>query len=208
MATTDILTLTEAKRALGLAEGLANNNEEIAQLITAVTARLDVLCGPIVARTVTSESHDGTTRNGVRKTFVALRQAPVVSITAVAEYSGTTAQSLTAESNSTKTATNYLYDAQTEVLRRRNTGNDYPFPDGRGNVLVTYSAGRVGATASVSSEFKEAAQIICKHLWRNEHGQGTQTFGDVPPEVFPTGFAIPARALDLIRGELRPPAVT
>jgi len=208
MATTDILTVTEAKRALALSESDATTNAEVAQLITAVTARIDVLCGPVVTRTVTSESHDGQTRNGERKHLLRLREAPVSSVTAVVEYDNTTAQALAAESNTTKTADDYIYDSATEVLRRRASGSDACFPAGRGNVLVTYSAGRVGATASVSSEFKEAAAIICKHLWRTDHGTGTQTFGDQAIEVYPTGFAIPARALDLIRGDLRPPAVT
>jgi hypothetical protein len=207
MATTDLLTVKEAKQALALSESDAATNAEIGQLITAVTARIDSLCGPVVARTVTSESHDGTARNGQRKHLVRLREAPVVSITAVVEYSNTTAQTLSAESNTSKTANNYLYDSSTELLRRRASGSDSSFPHGRQNVVVTYSAGRVGATGSVSSEFKEAAAIICKHLWRIDHGSGTQTFGDVPVEVFPSGFAIPARALDLLRGELRPPGV-
>jgi hypothetical protein len=79
---------------------------------------------------------------------------------------------------------------------------DASFPCGRQAVVLTYVAGWYAATASVDPQVKTATQIVFAHLWRAEHGSGNQTFG-TEDVVFPAGFAIPRRALELLGTKLQ-----
>lgn len=189
--TLDLLTLDEAKALLSIPSSNTDSDDDVARVVTAVSRKLDELCGPVVNRTVTAETYDGSTPS------VRVKRAPVFSFTTVTEYDGTAAQVLTAESNVTKTATNYLYDNVTNRLWRRSNGADYCFPAGRRNVVLTYTAGRYTSTATVDARFKQAAGIIVKHLWTTDRTGGSELFG-----VYPTGFAMPARAEELLSDEL------
>lgn len=200
--TLDLVTLAEAKVSFNLATSNTTWDGELATLITAVSQRFDELCGPIVNRTVTAEKHDGG------GWFIVLDYAPVYSLTTVTEYANTTATTLTAETNSSKTASNYLCDLPTGILHRRGGNIDRQFPWGRQNVEVTYTAGRYTTTGNVARRFKEAAQITLANIWRREQGGGTATFGGTSDSGFVVpGFAIPNAALELIKGDLRAPIV-
>lgn len=201
MADTDILSSAEAKLALNIAASDTSQDTELASYITAVTGMLDSLVGPVVARTVTSESHDG----GTATVFLARR--PVSSVTAVSEFSYTTEQALAAESNSTKTANDYLLEAARGVLRRRSGGGDARFASGRRNVLVTYSAGRYASTGAVEAKFKQAAAVALTNLWRREQGSGTETFGAFEPSAPVPGFGLPNAVLDLLMDEVQAPEI-
>lgn len=166
MAATDVLTETEARAAVNADEGSA----ELAVLVSAVSGQLDELCGPIVQRTVTGEAHDGGA-------LVRLKHAPVASVTSVVEYDGTVATTVTAETNTAKATANYVFDSRTGQVRRRSNGWDYAFPAGRGNVVVTYVAGRAATTAAVDAKFKQAASMMLRNLWVAERASGSETFG-------------------------------
>lgn len=194
----DLLTLTEAKQALNISS--TSQDTEVAAYVTAVSQQLDMLCGPIVTRTVTSESHDG----GRPTLYLAYR--PVNAITACVEYSGETATTLTGESPGAITGSRYLLEAAQGVLRRRTGGNDDLFPDGRRNVVVTYTAGRFTSTSTVDERFKTAARLCLTNLWRREQGGGTDTFGALPGTVIP-GFGMPNAVLDLLANDIHAPEV-
>ena len=55
----DVLTLPEAKHAVGLEQTNTEADARLSQAVTAISAQLDELCGPIRTRTVTAELHDG-----------------------------------------------------------------------------------------------------------------------------------------------------
>lgn len=167
MATTDVLTQAEAQRILGV----ESKPESLARYVSAVSAQLDQLCGPIVTRTVTAEAHSG----GVE--VISLKYRPVSSVTSVTEYAGTVSTTLTAESNTAKTAANYYLDAADGTIRRRYNGSDWVFADGRGNVVVTYVAGRAATTAAVDAKFKAAAAMMLRNVWIGEEASGSETFG-------------------------------
>lgn len=195
----DIISTSDAKQELNITA--ATYDGQLETLVTAISRRLDSVCGPVVNRTVTDELH-----NGGRST-IWLKHRPVSSVTTVTEYTGTTSQLLTAETNAAKTATNYLLDdSRTGRLYRRTSGCDACFPSGRRNVTVTYVAGRAVNTAAVDQRFKEAARICLKHLWRAENTIGTATFGPASPlESYIPGvptFAIPRAALEVVADEL------
>lgn len=179
----DVLTLIEAKAAVGLSQTNVDADDRLAQAITAISAQLDELCGPVRTRTVTSETHDGGGYS------IQLRRVPVYSITTVTEYTGTTSQVLTAETNATKTATNYLHDGTagkviSGQLIRRSSNYDTTYPSGRRNIEVTYVAGRAAATEVVPARFKEAASMMLRHIWTAEMASGTETYNAFATQEF------------------------
>ena len=195
----DVITLAEAKAALNIPTANTTLDAEIATYITAISGRLDDLCGPIVIRTVT-EQHD---EPGDR---IFLSQYPVDTVTTVTEYTGGTATVLTAENLETNSADNYLLDAPIGVIRRRSGWSTVCFASTA--VVVEYEAGRYADTASVARKFKQAAEIMLSHLWRGEQGAGTVTFAEaqVDSTLTPT-FAVPNAVLQLLEAELKAPAL-
>ena len=168
---TDVLSLLEAKRAVGIDQDNTVHDEVVRMLVTAVSGQLDELCGPIVQRTVTSEAHDG---GGAT---VRLKYRPIASVTTVTEYDGTVSTTVTAETNAAKAVANYVVDLDAGVVRRRSNGWDYGFPVGRGNVVVTYVAGRAASTSAVEAKFKQAAAMMLRNVWVSESASGSETFG-------------------------------
>lgn len=195
---TDWISLDEGKAAVNITGGAFDS--ELALYISAASQRLDQLAGAAVIRTITGEIHN-ITRPGT--TAVLLNYRPVVSASSVVIYNQTTAQTLALETNSAKTANDYLLDLAEGRLRRRASGYDTAFPTGRGNVIVTYTAGRFASTAAVAERFKLAASIYLSHLWKREQGAGTVTFGGLEPDVnaIPT-FGIPNVVRDLLLDEI------
>src|SRR5437868_6897514 len=107
-AALDLITLNEAKHELNLDLTSTDPDGELARYITAVSRRLDDLCGPIVERTVTDEPHNG----GRVRIFL---DAPISSVTTVKEYSGTTLTTLTEESVTSQTSNQFVIDEDTGV---------------------------------------------------------------------------------------------
>lgn len=199
--TLDLLSLDEGKRALNIPLADTTQDVEVASFITAVSRRIDDMCGPVVVRAITGEVHTG----GSGMLFP--RYAPVATITSLVEYTGTTAATLAAETNSTKTASDYLLGADGYVVYRRASGGDSIFPVGRSNVVITYTAGRHANTAAVDPLFKQAAAIFLSHLWKFEQGQGSTTFGGAGEGLGIPSFGTPNAVRDLLEDELRAPVV-
>lgn len=202
MAATDVLTSAEAKAVLRQGASTANDTE-ITALITAVSERLDKAVGPIVTRTITADTYDGTVSGrGVysprgdwdtRGVVIQLRSWPVGAITTVTE-NGTTLAS-----------TEYYIDAEIGQLYRLASGHDYPWSPGRDNIAVTYTAGRYADTASVAARYKQGAIMLLQHLWRTRTwsttGVGTGDF-QVPTVAFPA-YGIPNAVAEWFGGEWR-----
>lgn len=202
---TDVLTFLEAKRAVNLDTTNTDGSELLTTLITAVSTQLDELCGPVVNRTITTETHDGGS------TMILLRYLPVSSITTVTEYSGTIATTLTAETNTTKTTSNYLHVGTTGRLAsgrvvRRSNNCDATFAIGRRNIEVTYVAGRAATTAAVPAKFKQAAAMMLRNVWVSEQASGSETFGaftDQAPNPL-LGPGLLNKVVALLEGEMLP----
>lgn len=199
--TLDVVTLAEAKTALGITASTWDT--PLAQAITAVSRQLDKLCGPIVTRTVTAETHDGGCPS------IKLRRVPVSSVTTVTEYSNTTATTLTAETNAAKTASNYVHDGtpatiNSGTIRRRSSNSDYQFATGRRNVEVTYEAGRAANTAAVDPKFKQAAVMMLRNIWTAEMASGTETFQAFTDQAFNPllGPGMLNKVVALLHGEI------
>lgn len=202
--TLDVLTLLEAKTAVGIAATDTATDTDLAQKITAVSRRLDRLCGPIVQRTITDEPHPG----GCPSIWV--RHWPVASFTTVTEYDATVAQVLTREDFDTQPADGYLPERWESTptatfngkIWRRSSGSGSWFPAGPEAVVVTYAAGRAANTAAVDPVFKEAASVALKNMWRTMES-AVQMVGefDVPAQNFPISIVTKA-VRDCCAGEM------
>lgn len=175
MAVTDILDLVEAKAALNIKQTDNVDATELAQVISAASAFVDSVYGPVVARTATKliVSPSGT---------VWLDRP--LTITSVTEYVSGTATVLTAEDFDT--AGTYRLDTTTGALTRRSSwANSYWYAH---ELVVDYSSGRYASTATVAPKFKEAAVVALIHFWQHrgsQSGYGTPggdgaPFGGVP----------------------------
>lgn len=196
MTATDIVTVSEASAYLRDPTDVT----QLAAWVSAVSGRLDDLCGPVVARAQT------ITRDGGNWSI--LIPDPILTVTSLTEYASTTAQVLTVETNASKPADGYLVDAENpRQVWRRSIGSAARFVSGASNVVLVASIGRYANTAAVSAQFKQAALVCVSHLWQAEHGTRGNTFGafdDQGSSTYGPGWAIPRRALDILGTEVRP----
>lgn len=200
MAEHDVITVDQARAALNLDPSDAGvDSGELARLVSAASAILDDLCGPIVERSVTADV-DG----GQRWLFL---DGPISAVVSVTEWPAGTA--VTGEVRGAETVDDFRLGAWGR-LERRSAGSPATWADG---VTVTYTAGRFPDTASVAPRFAAACQILVAHLWRSERGAASQTWGAYdqwPAGVTASGvptFGVPRAVRDLLAGELLPPAV-
>ena len=208
----NVLTLAAAKSAL--AEDLTPeeideldvehiNDDEILLYVTAVSRRLDRLCGPIVQREITEEEHDGGSPT------IWLSERPVAEVLEVLEYSGTTSIAVERETNQDKPAAGYRLDRLDSAagygrrVRRRGAGAAPGGGRGGGHGVVTDGAGRGEATAPVAPLFTTAAKLILPNLWRHRDPavESSSTQFVLPHSNFPR-FAIPNAASELLAGEI------
>jgi hypothetical protein len=190
--TYDLLSLAEAKQALGQPLTASDLDTTIASYVTGVSRILDANCGPLVQRTVTGETYSGDGTSIIR-----LRQTPAASITSCTEYQGTKAVTLTVETIGTAPAAGCILDPQNGLLYRRSGGWDSSWWMGRGNITVTYVAGLYANTAAVDARVKRAAGMLLRHLWAIDKGSGNLMFGEVDMPI-PMGYAIPNRVKEML----------
>ena len=204
----DILSLAEGRQAVGLTVGDTTQDAQLPTYITAVSRRLDKICGPVVQRTVTAELCDGGSWT------IDLAMSPIVSVTTVTEYSGTASTVLTRETVGTTPSNAFLLKPWRDGLfkgrlYRRSGGTFARFPIGDQNVSVTYVAGRYADTPSVDAKFKQAAAIVLANLFRkqllpvNPQFRGPDALGDVQMPGLPTYF-LPYVAEELLIDEIIP----
>lgn len=195
MATDDLLTAAEARRFVGLGTADLNRGTLLAQYVTMASRALVTRVGTIVYATVTGELHSGGGPN------VYLQHHPVKQVNQVVEYDNTTASTLTAESNSSKSSTGYVANLTNGRVTRRNDNVTANFPSGLDNVSITYVAGRVASTTDVDDRYKTACGLILKNAWRaQEMSMGSVDEFDVPQASFPR-FAIPNAVKDMLADE-------
>lgn len=199
--TYDLLSLAEAKSALGLPAANPDLDTTVASYVTAVSRVLDENCGPLVQRTISAELYSGERRPAIR-----LRNMPAASITSCTEYQGTTAVVLTVETIGTDPAEACILDSSTGLLYRRSGGLDADWYPGRNNITVTYTAGRYANTAAVDARVKRAAGMLLRHLWAIDKGSGNMMFGEVEIPI-PMGYAIPNRVREMLSDFWLTPAV-
>lgn len=206
MAATDLLTIVEARSAVNLPSGDDSHDTDLQLYVTGITGRVDAICGPVVQRTVSSETHDGG------RSKVLLDVQHVSSVTSVSEWLNTTETSLSEESNSSKPTSGFLLHTvgPYDWIIRRSGNADGRFPSGRNNVVVTYEAGRYADTDSVDETFKLAAASILRRIWKREQSSWAQTtdfFTDTedPPPSRRFFRAVDPMVKELLADEVLPP---
>jgi len=194
MASDDLLTAAEARRFVSLGTADLTRGTLLAQYVTLASRALVTRVGTIIYGTVTELRSGGGPH-------VYLAHHPVKQVNQIVEYDNTTAATLTAESNTSKSATGYVVNLTNGRVTRRNDNTTATFPVGVDNVSITYVAGRFSATADVDDRFKTACGLILKNAWRaQEMNMGQVDEFDVPQAAFPR-FGIPNVVKDLLADE-------
>lgn len=184
-ASTEWISIDELKAHANITS--STQDIELELMRDAAQDAVEALIGPVLWRTVTE---DLAPSNGQ----VSLTQFPVVSVTSL----------VTAWSS--MPVNFYTINLQYGEISLGRHGYGYP------NALVglltaTYVAGR----ASVPAAIRMAGLIIAAHLWEtqkgNSPGGSALPSDDYSPGVIGMGYAIPARAMDLLAPYLRPPNV-
>lgn len=205
MATLDILTANEASYA---AAGVYDIFDGLDRMVSAVSARIDELVGPVVQRSVT-EYHDG---GGV----IFPRQTPVSSVTTLKSWDGTTVTTYTldtwgvagnADGFIVETSGSYPHDAK---IVRRTSGTSVDFPSGHRSLELVYVAGRAASTETVDARYKEAAAEIVRRLWDRESStwsRGGDPFAEGAGPSMRFFKAFDYVIAEHLSDELKPPAV-
>jgi hypothetical protein len=208
MATLDVVSYERARQALSIGPADSSRRDLFEAAITAVSQRMDEVCGPIVQRTITEIVEVDRPMTTIR-----LSTGPVSSITSVTAYVTGTGAALTAET--LVAAGGYLPEFEDRirpdgtsqllsgVIRRRLAYGD-SWWDWPSRVQVVYVAGRYANTAAAAdSRFEQAALIALRSLWRTYQSQvAAAADGDyaAPFQAFPS-VAIPAAALELVAAD-------
>lgn len=153
MAATDVISLDEALEAINMTGSGADHGIELQLFVSAVSERLDALCGPIVIREITDELYD------VTGPLIFLKSWPVVEVTEVTEYASGTGTLLTEEA--VGTSGDFLH--RNGILSRRSGFSNTLWSGSQ--VVVTYAAGRYETTDDVSAKFRLAACEIIAREW-------------------------------------------
>lgn len=169
------LTLGEAKKFLNITS--ASDDEEIGRFLEASTDLVESLVGPLTVRMIVDEPATVSPGTGT----IMLRTAPVVGV-----------DSITARGSGVVlfVAADLYVDQSTGVVTALSGGHLRG-----GHLLVTYRAGR----ADVPEAIRLAQGIVLDHLWRTQRAQRPSARGGSPEAAPPMGFALPARAEQLLQ---------
>jgi len=196
-----IVSLADARLAVGLPSGNTSQDEALRTVILGATPIMEDLIGPIIATTRTGTYDGGNPQ-------IALVHAPILSITSVIESYGVTYQrTLTLQdpfSAGGADAFGYTVDLGSGILTRRAAGVAISFAAGVRNIQVIYVSGRVLAGNQIL-----AARRLIRHLWQTEQQGFRPAFGapDTSMANTPSGFAVPRAVIEILGSSTRPPGV-
>lgn len=176
--TSEFVTLAEVKRHLNIDTDDASQDMELDLIRGAAQEHVESLIGPVLHRTVTQVAP--TSADGV----AVLNTLPVVSVTGVTGSGGA--------------LTGYALNASAGTVSA--VWSSVP-------VTVTYRAGRDSCPDAV----RLATLIVAAHLWQTQLGNAPSALPDDGLQdfqpAFGVGFAMPARAAELLAPYLLLPGV-
>jgi hypothetical protein len=174
-AETALVSLDEVKDHLNIPLTTTTHDQELERKIGSATAVVERFCGPIVRRTYVERHYGGTGTVG-------LNRHEVLSLTSVTPIATGGAAVAVADLDPDPDGQITYKDGVTA------------FPAGK--YLWTYVAGRV----EIPDNQIEAALVIIKHLWETQRGASSLPLQGGEETFLPAfGFAIPNRAMDLMR---------
>lgn len=196
-----IVDLASVKAHLNIPVGNTTSDAELQGFMDAAGELARNVVGPILPE-VHTEWHDGGSPT------ISMDWQPVAAVQSVTEYVAASTFQLTEQPLGTSTdAYGYTVDLERGQITRRATGGVVPFPAGTKNVVVTYTAG----SGTISPAVRLGTLELIRHLWQLTQQGGRPRFGggglDSEGGGVPTGFAIPARVLELWQPSARPPGI-
>lgn len=166
-----IISLADAKAELNMPANHTVNDDELRLYIAATTAIVEEIAGRVLTATIT-ETHDGG------KAAVLLDERPTA-ITSVTVNGAAT--------------TDYTPNLTAGIVYAGSQSSPSSFAYGRQNVVVAYTVG----ASSIDPSVVAAARIIAAHLYAVGQQGRRKDSADI---VVASGYAVPKRALELLRG--------
>ncbi len=196
-----IISLADARAALGKVAGDTVKDEDLRSYILAATPIMENLVGPILTQSQ-DQWYDGGSP------IIMLTHVPVVSVASVTETFGANVirtlifQPL--DGITPVDAFGYTIDLKSGALIRRVSGVAAPFAAGRRNVHVTYLAGRV-----LTGNLLLAARLLVRQLWLISGQQGLRPAMGSPGSTpsAPVGFAVPNAVIELCQPDVPMPGI-
>jgi hypothetical protein len=182
-APTAIVTLADVKDFIGIPTAQTTKDTVLQRWIDAATAWATYVSDAIIPTTYTNEVHSGGGPT------IVLFNTPIVSVTSIIEYVGTTAFALTASEAGVNQTYGYSIDnAAAGIISRRWNGMVGSFIGGRNNVVVTYQAGFNVIPADIVAYVLMDIQVLynMSQQGRRQGSNGGEQFSStLPLNAFP-----------------------
>lgn len=199
-----LVDLPSVKAHLNIPPNDTRQDDELQGFILAAGEIARNHCGPFIPETHTQFFDGG--RSKVMPDFL-----PVAKVLSATEYYGLSAFPLTEQDlGAQMDAFAFTVDYTTgEITRRTFGGEAAEFAFGSKNIKVVYTAGRAGAVPWAA---RLGVLELIRHLWQmTQQGGGRPKFNggayDGGEGMVSTGFAIPARVLELWQPLYRGPGI-
>lgn len=186
MASTDVIGLADARKALRLADSDTSHDTDLGSIyVPAVTPVVEDIIGPVISRSFTYTGNGGSS-------------------SIVLPHVGVTVTAVTEDGTSLTASTDYVVDSAVGIVYRGTASGNATFSSGTQNVVVTYTAGIAASLSAVPAGVKLAARIILAAMWQaDQQGirpqfstrQGNTELGKTRT---PSGYTIPTRAYELL----------
>jgi len=181
-----VLPLGDAKDALNIPQATTAYDSELQSYIATIQSNLErVTGGPLVNRVITAERAELLSN----QTVILVRQRPLVQVNSIMGAGGVNID----------ISAGLKYDVNAGTVRKALGLPFYgPFFQWLPECYVTYVA---GWGTSVPSAFNIFARIVLQHLWETQRGPLAMPMAGEQAVMVPGfGFAIPARAAELLNG--------
>lgn len=198
-----LVSLGDIKEALRLQQFDRSHDARLLQMLDELTPVVECVTGPILRRAYV-EFYDGG------QSFIDLLRRPVVSVSEVVEWRGTTAHTLTQVATpDLGSEYSYMLDASGLINRRTTGGRVAAFPAGVDAVRVTYTAGYATVPANVAAAVKELVKIHYQNSEQARHpayGGGIDPSSDYPGSMM-LGYFVPNRIREQLIPSRRDPFI-
>jgi len=180
---TAIVTLADVKDFIGIPTAQTTRDTVLTRYIAAATAWATYVSDAIIPTVYTNEVHSGGGPT------IVLFNTPIVSVSSVIEYWGTSAYTLTPSEAGVNQTYGYSIDNPSSgILSRRWNGMVGAFVPGRNNVVVTYKAGYEVIPADIATYVLMDIQGLynaSQQGRRQGAGAGEQYMAGLPLNAFP-----------------------
>lgn len=199
-----LVNLGEVKEYLRIPGTDRTHDAALVRMIDELAPVVEQITGPVLQRTYTDETYDGT------NWFIELRHRPVLTVSSVVEYRGPIPYPLTQVQTPDKgTIYSYMFHAPGRIVRRTVGGGQTQFPPGADSVHVTYTAGYATVPAHIRAGMKELIRVNYQQTQQQTPNRGNAVWAaeDMVPEAstLMLGFLVPGRVREMLAPSRRFP---